>query len=703
MAANMEDIASGEEDDFQAVKKIKMGSIFENYSHSQRIRNTKVKRGRSLSLKSTRTKKNASRNTTIFERRPQDVTLDDKNQLMFCPVCQLPVHLLIGLSLDGHVQACVASFSESLVPCPNGIDCKSMVPEHFKQFSHQQLASLRSSTIPKCPQVASSPSAEATSTKHDIHSCVKECSQNAINTGEDTFPIDRCEMDTESSIKSHTQSSEKENLDEVINQWLNDDSIDYESSGNNSVPTKQESANMSNATKHFTSTETSPAASSNTVFTNSNMSNTGTTVTGLGPSAEKVVSNRISTQSKSPRTTKLDTRCKKQMDIGIYFGLKPKQKVTENKTEGASNNVCDVLQPTNKQFIGGGKSTLQNKKCPFYKIVEGTSFAVDAFSYGHVPGISAYFLSHFHYDHYGGLKRSFSKPIYCSQVTANLISLKIKVAAKYIHPLSMNAPTMIENIEVTLLEANHCPGAVMFIFRLPNGVTHLHTGDFRASTAMQEISTLKQASIHTLYLDTTYCDPHYSFPPQSETIEFCASVAAKAIKRNAKTLIVVGTYTIGKEKIFTAVANILQCNVAVQREKYNVLKCLESDQLKKIIVQDYKNAEIHVLPMAHLTHEKLINHLKSNSAKYTELLALKPTGWTFTGNRNQGGELKSIKPSKRGQVTIYGVPYSEHSSFSELKEFVQFIKPQKIIPTVNNGSAKRREEMTAFFKSWLKN
>lgn len=67
---------------------------------------------------------------------------------------------------------------------------------------------------------------------------------------------------------------------------------------------------------------------------------------------------------------------------------------------------------------------------------------------------------------------------------------------------------------------------------------------------MMEHPQLLGLTIHELFLDTTYCSPHYDFPPQSEVIGFAVEKALSALTSDPQTVIVCGSYTIGKEKVF---------------------------------------------------------------------------------------------------------------------------------------------------------
>ncbi|KAF9616057.1 hypothetical protein IFM89_028523 [Coptis chinensis] len=251
-------------------------------------------------------------------------------------------------------------------------------------------------------------------------------------------------------------------------------------------------------------------------------------------------------------------------------------------------------------------------------------------------------------------------------------------------------------IEVTCLDANHCPGAIIILFEPPNGKVVLHTGDFRFSEEMAKVLTLQSCAVQTLILDTTYCNPQYDFPKQEAVIQFVIE-AIQAEDFNPKTLVLIGSYTIGKERLFLEVARCLRKKVYVGAAKLHTLRCLEfPEEDMKWFTSNEKESHIHVVPLWTIASFKRMKHISNQYlGRFNSIVAFSPTGWTF----GKGKKKSQGRRWKQGTLIRYEVPYSEHCSFTELQEFVQFISPENIIPSVNNDGPESVDTMIGFLKS----
>ena len=466
-----------------------------------------------------------------------------------------------------------------------------------------------------------------------------------------------------------------------------------------------------------------------------------------------------------------------------------------------------------------GKPAYQ-RTCPFYKIMPGLSICVDAFRYGAVQGCNAYFLSHFHSDHYIGLTSSWRHgPIYCSHVTANLVRQQLRVDPKWVVDLEFENKIEVPNtpgVEVTMIPANHCPGSSLFLFekvlakgRTPKVQRILHCGDFRACPAHVQHPKLRpeivdhvsgklaQQKLDVCYLDTTYLTPKYAFPRQEDVIKACGDMCISLSKdfvddsddwekvkkeragagmvkfvRQASTkeenqdhaeikiedeqlagdlieprndtkikvedeqpmnklptatnkargrlLVIVGTYSIGKERICLGIAKALDSKIYAPAQKQRVVAALEDPELSSRMTSDPLEAQVHMQMLMEIRAETLADYLTGYKPHFSRIVGFRPSGWNYRPPNSRFTESPSVQTvlhsdnwksrftmaelvPQRGstrEANCFGVPYSEHSSFRELTMFCCALRIDKIIPTVNVGSAKSRERMKAWCEKW---
>ncbi|GJN84252.1 hypothetical protein PLIIFM63780_007808 [Purpureocillium lilacinum] len=249
------------------------------------------------------------------------------------------------------------------------------------------------------------------------------------------------------------------------------------------------------------------------------------------------------------------------------------------------------------------------------------------------PPPLACFLSHVHSDHLAGLESLRSPFVYCSGGTREILlrlerypcrinyaqgiletrQQTYKHLSKVLKPLPLETSTVIElqpghRIRVTLFDANHCPGSVMFLIE-GDGKAVLYTGDVRCepwfvnSLARNPLVLEYASGIKTLdkiYLDTSFTSD-VVFQTKSQGIE---ELLRKIAKYPTDTVFHFQAWTYGYEDVWVALSKALDSPIHVDDYKMRVYGSLRSRLPDK-----HSTVDLHLTSSA----PSLVGHMCGNT------------------------------------------------------------------------------------------
>ncbi|XP_063782990.1 protein artemis isoform X2 [Pseudophryne corroboree] len=283
--------------------------------------------------------------------------------------------------------------------------------------------------------------------------------------------------------------------------------------------------------------------------------------------------------------------------------------------------------------------------------------------------------------------------LYCSPVTKELLLTNQKYAfwESRIRAIEVDTPTQIylideatdekEAVLVTLLPAGHCPGSVMFLFQGQNG-TVLYTGDFRLAkgeVARMELlhSGNRVKNIESIYLDTTFCDPKFfQIPSREECLIGILELVRSWITLSPYHVVWLNCKAAyGYEYLFTNLSEEFGAKVHVNkldmfRNMPEILCHITTDSRTQI------HACRHPLNEAFLRMNRLPCGMYSRDGVPLRVISIKPSTMWF------GERTRKTNVIVRAGDSSYRACFSFHSSYSEIKDFLSYIKPVNVYPNV---------------------
>ncbi|KAJ7243370.1 beta-lactamase-like protein, partial [Mycena haematopus] len=354
-----------------------------------------------------------------------------------------------------------------------------------------------------------------------------------------------------------------------------------------------------------------------------------------------------------------------------------------------------------------------------------------------VPAL--HLLSHTHSDHVTGLQaKSFGYTVICSHDAKEMLLRHEVYAERSLHeheyraettrtyshlkvdplihpdgsmyytgsrdllrPLPLNTPTEIELandevVTVTLFDANHCPGAVMFLIEGNQGAV-LHTGDFRAEPWFLESITHNpffqpylapgdsqprdpNRTLEAIYLDTASVMSTASVPTKASATSGLVELM-KLLP--STTYFFINSWTWGYEDVLKAVSRAFRSQIHLDRYKHSVYTNISDPVLRSLGTRDDAASRFHACERFDRCDfvAAVDSHRASTgfSRKGTRVVYVNPVTMDVSRWRVYLQETK-LAIARGERITCLLVPLSRHSPLPELQAFVSLFRPRRVVP-----------------------
>lgn len=306
-----------------------------------------------------------------------------------------------------------------------------------------------------------------------------------------------------------------------------------------------------------------------------------------------------------------------------------------------------------------------------------------------------HFLTHAHKDHSSGISTHFSYPIYSTLLTKSLVlhhypqlddSLFVGIEAGQL--VVVDDPDGA--FTVTAFDANHCPGAVMFLFE-GNFGNILHTGDCRLTPECLQSLPEKyigrkgkspSCQLDYIFLDCTFGRFSQKLPSKHSAIQ---QVINCIWKHPDATVVYLTCDLLGQEEILAEVSQTFGSKIYV--DKATNPDCFQALTLTfpKIISED-PSSRFQMFDGFPKLYERAKAKLVEARANFQpEPLIIRASAQWYACeeeySENETHRKLRLNEAVRDQFGVWHVCYSIHSSKEELEWALQLLVPKRVVST----------------------